>query len=190
VLGSGPSLTIEDVERTKHLPSIAVNSTWAIVRHCQVIFAGDHRWWCDNAERIDIPAHRVILSYNSERQFKAELFRSKAGIQGGYNSGAIAIEYAIVNGADRVILLGMDCSVKLGEHHHGKHLNSPNPTETKCKLWKTQFKTVRKCYPDADVINCSRYTELDMFPCMELECALGLISDIPYQSEGASIAMG
>jgi hypothetical protein len=192
VLGSGPSLTIEDVESTKHLPTISVNTSWEKARHCQVIFAGDHRWWCDNAEKIDISAHRVTLSSNSERQYNAERFKSKVGISAGYNSGAVAIEYAIRGGADRVILLGMDCSVKLGEHHHGKHPKSPNPTEQKCRIWKGQFKAVRERYAGADVVNCSRYTELDMFPTMSLEealCGHSLTSDTQYQSEGESIAM-
>jgi len=188
ILGSGPSLTTEDIDDCWHLPCVAVNTTWQKARFCEVIFAGDHRWWCDNAESIDIPAHRVSLSSNSERQYNATRFKSKVGINAGYNSGAVAIEYAIVNGADRVILLGMDCSVKLGEHHHGKHPKSPNPNEKKCALWKTQFMSVRKCYPTADVINCSRYTELDMFPRMELECALGLTLDTQSQNDGECTA--
>jgi hypothetical protein len=172
ILASGPSLTDADIEATKHLPCVAINTTWEKVRHCQVLFAGDHRWWCDNAEQIDIPAIRVSLSSNSERQYSATRFKTKVSVNAGYNSGAVAIEYAIVNGAERIILLGMDCSVKLGEHHHGKHPKSPNPNETKCALWKQQFRTLRKTYPSADIVNCSRYTELDMFPCMPLEEAL------------------
>ncbi len=192
ILASGPSLVESDIDATRHLPCISVNTTWEKARHCQVIFAGDHRWWCDNADKIDIPAHRASLSYNSERQYNAMRFKSKVGTDGGYNSGAVAIEYALANGAERVILLGMDCSVKLGEHHHGKHPKSPNPNEKKCALWKTQFMAVRKRYPESNVVNCSRYTELDMFPCMPLEdalCAHGLIYATHSQSGGEYTAM-
>lgn len=193
ILASGPSLTVEDVESTRHLPSIAVNSTWAIARHCQVIFAGDHRWWTDNAGKVDIDAHRVSLSYNSERQYNTERFKSKIAKNGAYNSGCVAIEYAIVNGAGRIVMLGFDASVKNGIHHHGPHKTNHNPNETKCQLWRRQFHTLRATYPKADIVNCSRYTELDMFPRSPLEdelCGRGLTSDIPYPSAGAFIAMG
>jgi hypothetical protein len=191
VLASGPSLVQEDIDAVSHLSCIAINTTWEKARFCSVLFAGDHRWWCDNAEKIDVSAHRVSLSSNSEREYNTERFRSKVGINAGYNSGAVAIEYAIINGASRVLLLGMDCSVKLGEHHHGKHPRSPNPTKEKCSIWQGQFLAVRNRYTDADVVNCSRYTELDMFPKMSLEealCGHGLTSGIPYRNEGASIA--
>lgn len=176
VIASGPSLTDEDVEAVRGLKKIAVNTTWKKVRDCDVLFAGDHKWWMTNGKEVDIPARRVSLSYNSERQYGAKRFRSNAAKRGGYNSGCVAIEYAIRNGAGKIILLGFDCSVRNGTHWHGDHKKSPNPNDAKCHLWRKQFAELRRIYPDADVVNCSRYTELKTFPILSLEevlCGLG-----------------
>lgn len=172
VLASGPSLVEDDIRAVSHLPCVAVNNTWEVARFCSVIFAGDHKWWMHNGDAVDIPAARVSLSYNSERQYSAKRFKSKVAKSGGYNSGCIAIEYAIVHGASRVIMLGFDCSVKHGTHHHGDHKKSPNPDKVKCQRWVQQFDTLRRIYPQADVVNCSRYTELRVFPVKPLESVL------------------
>lgn len=172
VLASGPSLTQDDIDSISHLPHIAVNTTWEKARKCSVIFAGDNKWWIHNHDKIDIDARRISLSYNSERMYKAKRFKSKVAKKGGYNSGCIAIEYALSQEAERVIMLGFDCSVKNGIHHHGKHKESPNPNDGKCALWKKQFHNLRAAYPRAAIVNCSRYTELNMFPKVSLESAL------------------
>lgn len=176
VLASGPSLVDEDIEKVRHLTCIAVNTTWEKARFCKVIFAGDHKWWIHNVDKIDIDVPRVGLSYNSENQYQAKRFNSKVAKKGGYNSGCIAIEYAITQGAKKVIMLGFDCSVKNGTHHHGDHRKSPNPNDVKCEIWKRQFANLRKFYPQADVVNCSRYTEIKCFPRKPLDevlCKLG-----------------
>lgn len=172
VLASGPSLDQEDIDKVRHLKCIAVNNTWERVRHCDVLFAGDHKWWMVYGMRVDIPAKRVSLSYNSEREYSATRFKSKAAQRGGYNSGCVAIEYAISHGASQIILLGFDCSIKNGLHHHGPHEKSANPTEKKCYLWQQQFKNLRNIYPDADIVNCSSYTELTVFPRKSLDAVL------------------
>ena len=185
VLASGPSLTQEDVDKTAYLPCIAVNSTWKIARHSAVLFAGDITWWVNEAESVDIPAKRVSLSYDAEREFDAERFVSKIWKRNDYNSGCIAIEYAVVHGADRVLMLGFDCSVKNGIHHHGRHARSKNPNPAKCEIWKAHFRRLRDTYPAANIVNCSHYTELDIFPLVPLDdalCGLGLTSAIPYPS--------
>jgi hypothetical protein len=184
VLASGPSLTLEDIEivRKSGLKTIAVNSTWEKVRFCDVIFAGDAPWWIEHGERIDIPAVRASMSYNAERGQKATRFPSKVAGNGGYNSGCIAIEYAIANGSGPVLMIGFDCSLKNGVHHHGKHENLRNPTTSRCKVWLAQFHKLRKIYKDATIINCSRYTELKEFPCMTLESALESVAKSPLHA--------
>lgn len=175
VLGSGPSLTAQDVAAVQHLRRVAVNTTWELDPLCDVLFAGDNKWWCQNGDRVNSPARRVSLSYNAENVYGATRFKSKVA-KNGYNSGCVAIEYALRQGASKVLLLGFDCSVKHGVHHHGKHPKSPNPDAHKCQLWMKQFDRIKKFYPSATIINCSRYTELETFEKSTLEdalCALG-----------------
>lgn len=172
VIASGPSLVPEDVERVREAGCtiVAVNTSWKMAPFCDYLFAGDNKWWQNN--KVDIPAKRVSLSYNAERHHGAKRFKSKVAKKGGYNSGCVAIEFAIRRGAERVILLGFDCSVKNGTHWHGDHKKSPNPNQGKCEIWKRQFATLRNTYRDSEIINCSRYTELKTFPRMSLEEAL------------------
>ncbi|MCY1346367.1 hypothetical protein D9M69_324510 [compost metagenome] len=88
------------------------------------------------------------------------------------NSGYRAIELAINFGAARVLLLGYDCSVRLGTHWHGDHQKTKNPDHRRCAEWLNQFGRLAR--NGAEVINCSRETVLTCFPRMSLEEALCL----------------
>lgn len=173
-IASGPSLTREDCEavRLSGIYTIVINNTWELCRWADVLFAGDAHWWRLHGSKVDIPAHRVSLTDNAERQFGAKKFKRKSKRRPGYNSGCIAIEYAISQGAKKVFLLGYDCSVKNGIHWHGEHKKSGNPDSARCQSWRRQFKQLRDDHPDVEVVNCSRYTELDMFPRVDLDKAL------------------
>jgi hypothetical protein len=79
---------------------------------------------------------------------------------GEYSSGLRAIELAFQLGAERVLLLGYDCTVSGGTHWHGDHAGTKNPTEALCKKWNAQHcRLARK----ADVVNCSRDTALTAY---------------------------
>lgn len=176
VLGSGPSLTVEDIDllRAHKVPMIAVNSTWKVCRDCIGIYAGDYRWWKSYGDDIDINVPRYSRSKNAERHHKAKYVRSR--VKGQYNSGMMAVEVAILKGASQVIMLGFDCSVKNGIHHHGPHKQSPNPNPERCKRWVKMFEQLKRTHKQAKVVNCSRYTELKTYPVRPLEdvlCELG-----------------
>jgi hypothetical protein len=172
ILGSGPSLTDEDIATVERsgLYTIAVNSTWKSARFCNAIYAGDERWWRAYADEIDIDATRVSLSRRAAVNFGAKHHRFK--VEKGYNSGMLAIDYALRGGASLVILLGFDCSVRNGLHHFGGHTKTHNPTSKRCDVWQGQFKRLAKRWPHADVVNCSRYTELRTYRRAPLESIL------------------
>ena len=173
-LGSGPSLTQSDIEATAHLFTIAVNSTWKVARHCDVIYAGDLKWWTEYGHEVDIGCHKVTHSKAAATLYRLEWHANKIGM--GYNSGMLAIDWAIRNGAETVLLLGFDGSVKHGIHHHGPHEKTHNPDPRKCKVWMTQFRDLAKKHKGKTIINCSRYTEIKWFPTMPLEEALCALS--------------
>ena len=176
VLASGPSLTPEDVATVREagLIIVAVNTTWEMAPFCDAIYAGDHVWWKRNAHKITSKAKRFSRSSNAEKQFGARYCKTKLGR--AYNSGMLAVEFALLRGAETVVMLGFDCSVKNGIHHHGRHDKTPNPNPRKCELWRVQFAHMAKYYKGRRVINCSRYTELDCFPRRELG---GTIASLP-----------
>jgi hypothetical protein len=189
-LASGPSLTLEDIERVRlsGLNTIAVNTTWEKVRFCDVLYAGDNAWWRDNIKFVDIPAERWTCSKSAAQVHKIR-YRQK-WIKDGYNSGALAIELAAFFGASVVLMLGYDCSVKNGSHHHGDHPKTHNPTPDRCKTWEGQFRQLNKLCTETQIINCSRETALECFPRMDLESALcvhGCSLGIPSQNAGQLI---
>lgn len=172
-IASGPSLTKEDCEAVyeKGIPIIAVNSSWKFAPYCDFIYGGDAAWWMANQEEVMAEAEYAEFWTSSENFSKRNYINYYKPATGGFwNSGMRAIEFAISHGASRVILLGYDCSVKHGIHCHGPHAETSNPTEANTAKWKRQFAVLdtRGC----EVVNCSRYTEIDCFRKENLESAL------------------
>lgn len=184
VLASGPSLGFDDYADVKlikesGIKTIAVNSTWEHARFCDVIYGGDGVWWKYHHSSIDIPAERWTCSKGPVQLYNCR-YRARH-VKPGYNSGCNAVELAAnVFKASPVIMLGFDCSIKHGVHHHGKHKQTSNPTSDRTERWKPQFKSLRDKTKGATIYNCSRYSELGYFPRRDLKdvlCELGLISD-------------
>ncbi|MCI0665552.1 MAG: hypothetical protein L0220_31215, partial [Acidobacteria bacterium] len=107
-IASGPSLTREDcekIERTQLL-TVAVNNSWQIARFCQILYAGDDRWWTTYYDKIDIDVEKWTCAVAASRKYDLYLHRAK---KTAYNSGLRALQLVIEHGAKRVILLGYDC---------------------------------------------------------------------------------
>ena len=152
------------------MPTIAVNSTWKAARFCKVIYAGDRKWWYAYRHEIDIDAKQVCFSSSACKLYGLKHHKFKHGR--GYNSGMLAIDWAIQQGATKVVLLGYDCSVVNGLHHHGPHDKTHNPNPQKCAIWQTQFRNLAAVHKGVNVVNCSRYTELAAFRVGDLETEL------------------
>lgn len=85
------------------------------------------------------------------------------------NSGASCISLALSRGAERVLLLAFDCQRTGGKvHWHGDHPKGIGNAGS-MPDWPARFAKLRKTYPQADIINCSRATALTMFPRRPLE---------------------
>lgn len=171
-IASGPSLNKTDIKlvRRSKLITIAVNNAWKWAPWADLHYAGDMAWWRNYGAEVRHKSQRWTCSKAAAERFRCKYRPRK--IKPGYNSGAMAIELALHLGAARVLMIGYDCSVANGTHFDGDHSKTPNPTPERCKRWKPQFKQILKLYPNAEVINCSRYTELKCFPRKTLEEAL------------------
>lgn len=172
-VASGPSLSVEDCLAVglAGIPTIAVNSSWRLARFAEVVYAGDPCWWEVYGSEVEIMAERWSCSRSSERY---GCHHHPVG--GAYNSGMRAIQFAIWQGASRVILLGYDCSLEHGTHWHGDHQKTKNPDRRKVTLWHGQFQAAAREAKAAgvEIINCSRDTALTCFPRMPLLEALEL----------------
>ncbi len=152
------------------LPTVAVNSSWKLARFCDAIYAGDAAWWAEYGAEIDIPAERWSCTRQAAQRFGVNHHPA----YGGYNSGMRAVQFAIWQGASRVLLLGYDCSLAHGSHWHGDHGKTKNPDAGKVSGWHGQFRQIAAEAKTAgvEVINCSRYSALGCFPRLSLEEAL------------------
>lgn len=176
VIASGPSLGFDDyadveIVRQSGIKVIAVNSTWERVRFCDVLYAGDSSWWRHNVGKIDIDCERWTCSKPAATLYGAK-YRDRK-IKPGYNSGANAVELAAnVFNANPVLMVGFDCSLRHGLHHHGKHPKTTNPTHERLHIWQKQFKSLVRVCPNTRLINCSRYTEIRCIDVATLEDAI------------------
>lgn len=157
-IASGPSLTAADCElvRQSGLPTIAVNNSWQLAPWCDHLYAGDLAWWDVHAGDVPPGPKR----WSCTRQAVARHGLNWHEAYGAYNSGLRAIELAFKLGAERVLLLGYDCTVTGGTHWHGDHAGTKNPDEALCRKWAAQHAGLKQ---RGQVINCSRETELQAY---------------------------
>ena len=139
---------------------IAVNCAWQAAPWCDVIYAGDFKWWEAYHSEIYTDCVRVCANEDA-RIFGCEHHKTDTS----FNSGANAIRYAVKLGAKEIDLIGYDCSLKNGSHFHGDHKRIDNPKAESIALWQWQFKVVAdECEKlGVKVLNRSAYTELECF---------------------------
>jgi len=171
-VASGPSLTESDCKlvAATGLPVITVNNTWRLFQG-SVVFASDLSWWVEYGDEVPNSAERWTTCPLAVQRYQLQQFKSRFLTQ-SYNSGQIAIELAIHRGARRILLLGYDCSLRAGTHWHGKHKNIRNPTSESIQRWRDEFIRLRQWAAGIEIINCSRETDLHVFPRSTLEAEL------------------
>lgn len=163
ILASGPSLDDEDIDvcRKSRWNVITINNTWARYPDCDIIYGGDYIWWKEHHKLIKSNAEFWSCNQHASLSFNLNYHQVPPGT---YNSGMRAIELAVKLGAEHVILLGYDCSLSHGSHWHGNHDTTANPTDELITLWKQHFSHVaKKLNHKVNIVNCSRFTELDVF---------------------------
>lgn len=171
-IASGPSLNARDCElvRAAGLPTIAVNNSWQLAPWCDHLYAGDLAWWDAHIGQVpEGPKH-----WSCTRQAVAKYGLNWHERYGAFNSGFRAIELAFLLGAERVLLLGYDCTVEAGSHWHGDHVGTKNPTESLCRKWNQQHCRLEQ---RDQVVNCSRETALTAYRLGYLEKELQKVVD-------------
>lgn len=168
-VASGPSLTAADCRRAEKsgFPIIAVNNSWQRVKP-NYLFAADAAWWKEWSQQLPENISRWTVSRIAANRYGINHLNSWLTRE-TFNSGQLAIELAYFLGARRILLLGYDCSVRYGTHWHGEHPHLRNPDSRNTAIWRREFARVEKVMAGAEIINCSRYTEIDSFPVRALE---------------------
>lgn len=177
-LGSGPSLTQEDVESCFALFTIAINNSVELAPWADVLFAADYTWW-DRHHGVPWFLHRKVGCYPFGQRYPEVQRLTPSGVTGlemdptkirtGKNSGYGAINYAVHCGATEILLLGYDMGPTGGRHHwHAPHTEGdPHPSYDAClPRFDTLVEPLRNL--GISVYNCSRSTRLTAFPTRSL----------------------
>lgn len=186
VIGGGPSVKNTDLSLLHPYRVIAVNNSYQL-GNWDVLFFGDERWYYWHKQGIwDFPGMVVTCNPHNQK-FKGVLYvkrdESKFGIsednsklRWNLNSGAAAINLAVLFGAKRIILVGFDMKHgKCGNSHwHGWHtqIQSRNPLDN--KPYARHMESFPKIKEDADrlgieIINTCMDSAIEIFPKVELE---------------------
>jgi len=158
VCGSGPSFNKEAARivtaarRAKRVHVIAVNDTYRILESPHVVYAADEPWWRLHSRAVSQACKDSawLSSDVNSRAHGAGWLPTKPGaglaperapyVMRGTSSGFQAVGLAIMRGARRIILAGMDCQASEdgAAHFFGEHpqqLNRFHPFE----VWREEF---------------------------------------------------
>jgi len=182
IIGGGASLKNFDFNLLKSKHTIGCNTAFRLgVEICKICFFGDMKWFKKYKDELANYQGTVITNclqlYNSKipwlyyvkREAKG-LHTDKIGWNG--NSGASAINLALLLGAKTVYLLGFDMCLSGGRANwYENPFDKPN--EAIYRLFLKRFKDVAKDldvkFPDRQIINITKNSALDMFPKVDLD---------------------
>lgn len=185
LVASGQSAKLVDPADLAKAPAIAVNDSWRLAPHADVLYAADAPWWRHHGYVPEFCGERWTQDRGSRnwpeeaaaRGLRVIRSAPAAGVSldpavlhTGSNSGFQALNLAILGGARRVALVGYDMG---GPHWFGDHpgeLNRASP-----------YGTFRKAFEDAaeqvaglgvEVFNCSPCSSLNCWPRADLRALL------------------
>lgn len=181
-LGSGPSLTAEDVAATRGYHVLAINDTYLLAPHLSVLYAAELRWWHWHAAARSLSClkygtHALIERYYPEvgqlRHISGDGISADPSALKGSHGGTQAINLARNLGAGRIVLLGYDMQPApdgrnhfFGEHPDGTHVNYVR------RLKEYDDVVERLAREGIELVNCSRTTAIRSIPRMSIHEAL------------------
>lgn len=189
IIGAGPSLTKEQVEKVNHLKRIVINTSYKLAPDADALYGCDGKWWrvhkgAPEFQGIKISqdaldgypdVKRVILEKAADGQHVNDIILKPGIIGSGGNSGFQALNLAIQFGAKKIILLGYDMHGDDGVHWHGLHPpDLHNPFRSTFEMWVKKFENVAGFIKnlDVEVINATPGSALKCFTFKKLESAI------------------
>lgn len=198
IIGGGPSVLRTALHRIHDRPVIGTNNAFTLGPWVDVTFFGDRKWWDDHG--MDLLRHPGMIitclpnapftSLSRVKQLKMERRRlgiwtkTRDTICWNQNSGAAAINLAILLGAARVVLLGFDFKtdkergLREGHSWHEFHTSIPQQDIYTNKFLKS-MKCIKKdlvqlnesgTWPrQVEVLNATPDSALKEFPMVSLE---------------------
>lgn len=188
VVASGPSLIHTPIKQGKgKVRFIAVNRSVELCPWADIWYGCDYDYWKSVKGGPDFNGMKMTIDEHANQEWP-DIHRivckkltdvanfDQVNIIGwGGNSGFHALQIAVKAGCKKVILTGVDCTIKYGVHWHGPHTDGlANPREYSGLKWKNAIDGSYQQLLDlgVKVINCSQVSLLRMYPKMSFEEAM------------------
>jgi hypothetical protein len=177
IVATGPSLKRDDIELFRgKATAVAVNCAVFYAPWAEYLFAGDSVWWRHYGPKIQwYKGQRVSRTHRAKN---IQSWRGNWPRTGG-NSGHMAIQYSVDQGAKNIALLGFDQQKTEGKAHchadHPKFKDDGQRTNMAnaggIGAWPRLMNRTAKDLKErgVKVINLSRETALECFPRMTID---------------------
>ena len=165
VLATGPSMSQAIADQTYgRCCVVAVSDSWRLAPWADALVSTDAAWWKSHPD--------AVAKFAGKRFGLMPSFRPVTGVERltiattHTNSGLFGAMVAVLLGAKRVLLCGVDLNCP-GEHFFGRHPAPLKPTTAaRMEEFKRQF--IRYQPRGVEIINCSPSSALECYPKGEL----------------------
>lgn len=158
LLAPGPSARREDVERAaaRGLRVGVVSNAFELYPEADFLAASDRKWWRKHPQAMEFWGQK----YAAQDTPGVKRVRVPSVVQTS-NSGVLALEVAVLSGADYVELYGFDMH---GSHFFGRYKNGlANTSAARRQVHSRQYQTWAQAHPGVQVLNCTRGSALLCF---------------------------
>lgn len=154
-------------DSVRHLRRVVISDTYKLALDADILVAADAAWWLRHPEAKKFAGEKFCITPVAG----VKLIRQVGVVRTSVNSGLAALHVAIIHGAQRVLLFGLDLHVRNGLHWFGEHKLLRNPTATRMKVFCGQFEQYAKKQIPAgvQVFNCTPGSDLKCFPFSTLD---------------------
>jgi len=178
IIGGGASLEKFDWKLLENELTIGCNSAFEKgEKICKICVFGDAKFF--RAYQKELQKYKGVVFTNASQYYRNKISwlwvlpRKARGLGVNHlgwnmNTGAVAVNLALILGAKRVFLLGFDMHLsKEGKsNYHNKGLDKPNKKvyERFIRGFTDLSIDMKKVFPDREIINITDDSNLDLFP--------------------------
>jgi len=177
IIGGGKSLEYFDWNLLKDERTIGCNDAYLHGSDiCKICLFGDSKWFKLHRDRLaeykGVIFTNVGRLYNIELDWVWSMKRMATGIHSdalgwNFNTGASAINLAVLLGASKIYLLGFDMHLTDGKNNwHENPLDKPNSDifTNFNNGFKCVAKDMKAKFPDVKIVNVTDKSSLHLFP--------------------------
>lgn len=178
IIGGGPSLRDFDWKLLKDELTIGCNNAYVLGADvCKICIFGDAKWFRKHRDKL--AEYKGVLFTNSKQfshtkiEWLWTMPRKAKGLGAralGWNSntGAAAVNLALVLGAKRIFLLGFDMHLSEDGNPNWHDALMDKPNAAVYEKFVVEFTSVsidcKKLFPGREIINVTDNSDLDVFP--------------------------